>query len=385
MQELSSYELSLLMKRFPTFELSYETISHKKVSNEYDICMAIPLGKKAYAWFTFKEDRDVCYILELNKEKRIFKGTETKIRFDNHLSLGTILYGSIVFDKVYNKQWFVVEDIFFYKGISMKKTSVVKKFYLLEDVMKSTDRIHEYNVGVLDNDVNHVNDIVYKNEIVFMLPFMWYDNTIADVDIHSICNSKKLNELYYNIHHIQYRCSDVTKPYLNVNINKKINTTSHQKIVNKIPENNNFNQNTDCYSHFETVSHTMDYSKPQYKYPTVFQVTADIQFDIYHLFSYGKNKTPVYYNVAYVPNYKKSVFLNGLFRNIKENSNLDCIEESDDEEDFQNMREDKYVDIKKVLLMECVFHTKFKKWIPMKVVNNNSKVVHINNLVKSFQ
>lgn len=30
--------------------------------------------------------------------------------------------------------------------------------------------------------------------------------------------------------------------------------------------------------------------------------------------------------------------------------------------------------------MECAFHTKFKKWVPMRVVNNDNKVVHISKL-----
>jgi hypothetical protein len=126
---------------------------------------------------------------------------------------------------------------------------------------------------------------------------------------------------------------------------------------------------------------TIDINKPQYRYPTVFQVTADIQYDIYHLFAYGKNNTPVYFDVAYIPNYKTSVFMNGLFRNIRENKNLDFIEESDDEDDFQNMNEDKYVDVEKVLFIEFVFNFKFKRWVPVKVVDNRSKIVHISKLI----
>ena len=34
-----------------------------------------------------------------------------------------------------------------------------------------------------------------------------------------------------------------------------------------------------------------------------------------------------------IPDYKTSVFMNDLFRTIKENKNLDLLEESDDEED----------------------------------------------------
>jgi hypothetical protein len=39
--------------------------------------------------------------------------------------------------------------------------------------------------------------------------------------------------------------------------------------------------------------------------------------------------------------------MNQLFRNIKENKNLDYIEESDDEADFEDVREDRFVDLKK--------------------------------------
>ena len=35
--------------------------------------------------------------------------------------------------------------------------------------------------------------------------------------------------------------------------------------------------------------------------------------------------------------------MNTLFRNIKENQNLDALEESDDEEEFENISLDKFV------------------------------------------
>jgi hypothetical protein len=72
--------------------------------------------------------------------------------------------------------------------------------------------------------------------------------------------------------------------------------------------------------------------------------------------------------------------MNGLFRNIRENRNLDYIEESDDEDEFENMHEDKYVDLTKELWMECSFHTKFKRWVPIRVMGKHEKVVHIHKL-----
>ena len=72
--------------------------------------------------------------------------------------------------------------------------------------------------------------------------------------------------------------------------------------------------------------------------------------------------------------------MNGLFRNIRENQNLDSIEESDDEDDFQDTRIDKYVDLAKTLSLECVFQPKFKRWVPLRVVREFGKIIHIGKL-----
>ncbi len=74
--------------------------------------------------------------------------------------------------------------------------------------------------------------------------------------------------------------------------------------------------------------------------------------------------------------------MNGLFRNIKENRNLDALEESDDEDDFQDIRQEKYVDLEKTMILECLFMRKFRKWMPVKAIYNTEKarVVHISKL-----
>ena len=61
-------------------------------------------------------------------------------------------------------------------------------------------------------------------------------------------------------------------------------------------------------------------------------------------------------------------------------SDKDAIEESDDEDDFQNIDADKYVDIHKVLYIECNFNNKFKKWVPNKVVSRREKIAHVSQL-----
>ena len=295
--------------------------------------------------------------MDLNKEKKITKCTQLDnlVDFKTQLSLGTILYGSIVLDETSKKQWFVIEDLMIYKGISMKKTLLNEKLLFLADFMKTAP-----------------HNKIQGKDFVFILPMIWEVNIESELPMQIPDYINKI--IGYNAHHIQYRTKNCIKPYLNVLLTRKI-----------IQGTNTNNKTIKTSTHkFETIRINMDFNKPQYKYPAVFQVTADIQFDIYHLFAFGKNNIPVYYNVAYVPNYKSSVFLNGLFRNIRENKNLDYIEESDDEEDFQNMNEDKYVDINKVVLLECVFNHKFKRWTPIKVVDKYTKVVHLNKLVRDY-
>uniref|UniRef100_A0A6C0D4N1 Uncharacterized protein n=1 Tax=viral metagenome TaxID=1070528 RepID=A0A6C0D4N1_9ZZZZ len=340
-----------LMNRFPQFELSYETISHKKVPEQYDICMAIPTGKKVFIWFTFHQKEDVCYMLDMNKEKRVYQSTKIDIVFDADLSLGTILYGTIVLDEETSVRRFIAEDVFFYKGIQLRKSMMSEKLYFLLQFMSCVSSQYD----------NH-------NNLLFYLPVIWKKDNMT-TDFGRLPNDVKLS-IGYPVHHIQYRSTNETAPFLNFLLSSNINLKQTEKpVYNKpLPE------------FVQYYPMRCDYSKPQYKIPTIFQVSADIQFDIYHLFSFGKNKAPVYYNIAHIPNYDTSVFMNGLFRNIRENRNLDYIEESDDEDEFQNTSLDKYVDTNKTMLVECIFSHKFKKWIPVKAMGRHNKVVHISQL-----
>ena len=349
--ELSQQHIHDLMHRFPSFELSYETISHKKVSPAYNLCLAIPQGKKCYVWFTFHGDKDVCILLDMNREKKITKATIINMEFSNKLELGTVLYGSLI-DEDKPSKFFVIEDIFYYKGISLKRSLKQDKLCIMYDLLQ------------------HVQPTMSTSVIIFTLPVLWEIKNTEDYECPAAIPDSIQSKIGYQVHHIQYRCLHETRPYINVFINRKLNFSA------AVTQDSKKEKVLD----FDTIEIKYDYSKPQYRYPTIFQVTADIQFDIYHLFCYGLNNAPVYYGLAGIPNYKTSVFMNGLFRKIKENANLDAIEESDDEEEFEDTTEDKFVDIQKTLLIECVFNNKFKKWIPMRVVDNSFKVTHVSKL-----
>jgi hypothetical protein len=348
MEQLSP-QIKYALTRFPSAELSYETISHTKVYTNYDIGVAVPHGKKGYMWFTFDRYHDVSYLFEINREKKIVRGNKIEVDFDKSLSVGTLLYGTIISDEGTNA--FLIEDILQYRGISLDTARQLDKLSLLYKLFNQLKPIKSTHLQIY-------------------LPAMWQvkltdtDNAYPSVLPQHLCDN-----LPYTVRHIQYRSSLDKMPFINVFISRNGGVVSlpvQPAIVQK--------------PIFDFVPIRISFTKPQYRYATVFSVTADIQYDIYHLYACGKNNQRVYYNVANVPNYATSVFLNGLFRKIRENSNLDYIEESEDEDDFQNMEEDKYVDMNKTILLECVFDRKFKKWTPMRVMDRRTKIVHISQL-----
>ena len=287
------------------------------------MALAIPSGKKYCAWFSFDHTGDNLYLLDLNKDKKIVKTTKISAEFDNVLAYGTMLYGAMI----PNTNAFIIEDIFIYKGSSMKSMNFGEKSHYIRDFFE--------------------NHMPKSSELIFAMPAFWSDVEIPE------------SEIPYEIHHIQYRSLTSIVPYLNVQINKKpvLDKNVTPTLVKK----------SNVYPNF---------SKPQYKFPTVFQVTADTRYDIYNLYAYGN----IFFNVARVPTYKTSVMMNTLFRKIRENDNLDFIEESEDESEFENMDEYKYVDLNKIVLMECSFNVKFKQWTPIRIVGPSSKIVNITQL-----
>ena len=119
------------------------------------------------------------------------------------------------------------------------------------------------------------------------------------------------------------------------------------------------------YTHAPTRPQPRLNNKQYPVYERIFSIKPDLQNDIYHL-SDPVNKSLV--GTAYIPDYKTSVLMNQLFRNIKENANLDSLEESDSEDEFENDRVDKFVYLDREYTMTCAYNHKFKKWVPLRVV-----------------
>ena len=265
MTALSQHQNDILKQRFPNFELSYETIIHKNVPSNYNLALAIPNGRKSYMWFSFFKDTDLVYLLDLDKDRRITKSSTIPITFDASLSLGTILYGVLLPDV----NVFIIEDIHFYKGISMQSLCTGERLHYVNEFLDAQCKIK-------------------SNDITFNLPVLWYNTATEPEKIQE-------DKIPYPIHHLQYRSLSTVVPFLNFTIVRK-------PIIEK--------ESARVYD--RPVSDIVpDFYKPQYKQSTVFQVSADIQFDIYHLHAYGKGNTPVYFNTAFIPR----VIINGFIPN----------------------------------------------------------------------
>lgn len=99
----------------------------------------------------------------------------------------------------------------------------------------------------------------------------------------------------------------------------------------------------------------------------IFKIKACLNHDEYDIYTIDDNKI---IGKLYVPDYKTSVFLNNIFRNIRENENLDLLEESDCEEDFENISLDKFVNLQMERCVKCIFDTNINMW---KVKNVSNK------------
>jgi hypothetical protein len=358
---LSQEEKEQIISEFPKIKLSYETIIHKKV-NFYDYIIGIPEGKTCFAWFTYFNDKSVCILLEMDKSRNNIKDIKiVNCCFSSSLCYGTIFYGTLFYHM--NNPLFSIEDIFMYKGKYMYKT----------DYNTKLDKI----CYIISNEIKQV---AYNNNIVvFGLPPI--STGYQDFN-------HKLDKIKYKLTAVRYihlnrSNSFLTIPFETYNsvtlesTNQVDNKTSDAITNNKTINNKTINNNTkitnkSCKNETDDVKNSerninIRNEKSDIVTTIVFVIKPDIQNDIYHLYCLNDD----YYGIACIPDYKTSVMMNNLFRNIKENHDLDKLEESDDEEEFENSNVDKFVFLDKSFKMECKYNNKFKKWTPIKLVDNS--------------
>jgi len=334
-----------LLARFPPLELSYENVLHKKVSA--DLYMLIPVGQKAFVLFTYWQDKNVCLVLLLNAQNNICDIKLFSACFDAKLVLGTVIYGTIFSHN--NLTHFTCEDLFYYKGTNVDKgTNITKGANISKgaNITKGTNRFLHKLAILSQMFQTDIKQIAYTSEFLILgLPIMKknYEHALACI-----------NGLPYKIHGINFiSCNSTLDNYV-LGI-YKFHTPN-------LPE-------------------------------AIFTVKPLLSEDIYELYCQAYNIGPSnigpsnigpsnidpsnivpYNSIAFIPSYKCSIMMNSLFRHIKENANLDLLEESDTEDEYENTNISKFVDLEKSYKMRCVYMRKFRKWQPIEVVDEKTPV-----------
>ena len=369
---LTTEQKEEVLRGFPNFKLYCENIAHNKVSNDDIFYSAIPHGKKGYIWFVELNKKPVCMFLQSGKNKEIMDITIVNCCFERKLCYSTILYGTYF---MHNKSmFFSTEDIMYYKGSEVFNFTWHDKLKLLETIF-----------------LNDLKQVAFNETFVVLgLP----------------CMNTNINTFMEQIRQLDYKINAIQTRYFS-----KIGTASYHSLFNKETKQYDYklspkmefykmsgskletpitlSPKMDIHkmTHAKTVSPEMGENKKQlgqslqktgYSYKQkrdlIFRVKPDLQNDIYHLYCI-ENKILTYYDIAFIPDYITSVMMNKLFRNIKENQNLDALEESDDEDEFQDERPDRFVDLTKEFNMKCKFNYKFKKWYPICLVDMQTSIV----------
>ena len=338
-----------LVRDFPNIKLSYENIVYKKVYKP-DYIVATPEGTRCFAWFTALNEKMVCLLMELTPTNQISDVKLAPTCFSNDLAYGTILYGTVVTKS--QSRFFYIEDIFSYKGSTIDRICWGEKLATIRDMLKKGLR-----------------QVLYNNSFVaFGLPLMCKTNEELE---------RRAGTVPYTISSVRFKLFNRTNnylfmPYKNYVADRGLRTPIPIPVppILQVPV---------PIPVPVPVPQQVKQQQTPVNRPTnrelVFLVRADIQNDIYNLYSLTPDQTEEQHSTAHIPDFNTSVMMNKLFRNIKENQNLDALEESDDEEEFENERADKFVYLDRSLKMVCQFNHKFKKWSPIKIADKNSRVI----------
>ncbi len=338
--------MNSILSGFPSIKRSYENIIHKKVYDA-DLIFAIPMGRKCFAWFTECDNKPICYIIDTLENGQLSVVGNFNCCFNRDLSYGTIFYGTFFYHK--NNNYFTIEDIFHYKGRDLARTTWGEKYNLISNILAREMKQVSYNKSFVVFGTPLVSNTV--DSILKLISGVQYK--ISTVQFRSFTNSNHFNYIRY-VELNQSRVSPRMQP-------------QYMPQQHKPPSHHQ----TPSQSQERRPAIRQDKNRSTYR-EMVFCVKPDIQNDVYHLFC-SNNEL---YEYACIPDFKTSVMMNQLFRNIKENVNLDALEESDDEEEFENDKKDRFVFLDKAYNMVCAYNPKFKKWYPLRVADTTAKIAN---------
>jgi hypothetical protein len=318
---LSYEQQDNVRRRFPKdVELSLDNYLPGKV--QADIYEVLPVGKPAFLWFTFFENGHAAFVV--TNTQRGYRYEIVKACFDDELAYGTILSGVFTIRSKEDgtpHSFFCANDVVMYKGVDMRHGT---NFQRLDTLSRAFGNNEVGNLGPTDG------------VITIKTTMMSTDFTVAQGHLN-------------------------TSPYPAYGI-RMFNMRDY-KSIGILPATTGRSISKDIRS--------------------VFLVRANSDPDSYSLFGkrsdtdarYGKEMTNLTnVGLALVPSYSDSVRMNILFRNIRENVSLDYIEESEDEDEFQDINPIKYLIDGAEHKMNCYFSKGCNRWVPESIADGESQI-----------
>lgn len=418
MLRLASTERAAFLKNLPpNIKLSYEVGIHKKdesAAKDYDFCALSPAGTRCLAWATEWNSKHVFAFIELYGEDATNDANLGDVHiqaacFDRGLCYGTVFDGILFKLKhetvlksdalnenfSFSPSYFSIDGIHYYRGQYVHEFSCYKKqleyLFKLFETRQLVQRGYTvygvvFGLPIIKQSMRECLELIptlpYKvsalifrrNDAGSKIERLVYDDTeyTEDGTNSLVSNKTHVHEMPHEMPHETPHCEhDVDEDE-----NESITTSSssmiaamEQPTVKHLPlmpapipapmpahANIALQQKPGMNS-----GGSMNDRQKQVAY---FLVKPDLQNDIYHLFVKERNGKYVEHNIAHVPSYKCSIYMNHLFRNIKENYNLDALEESDDEEEFENINIDRFVYLNREEVMRCIYNERFQRWIP---------------------
>jgi len=342
------------LSRLPRVNFINETYGDQHVHNA-QVITAIPEGQRCLLWFNSTssalssgtentESMNRCVLIELTDANRMGKRYPIKTCFHTSLAYGngTVVLGTL--SHIAKLKTVAIHDIYYYKGTPYNNTKYIDRLTLIGCMFQ-----HE------------IQQISYfTDQFVIGLPLMIPGNmTRSDLLNH-------LQSTPYPVAKAQYHYNDrKDNSFVNVSMSNIVTPPIGKNINHQ--HGNKYHNNHNNYQSIRNGKMRIQ--------DAVFLVSPDIQNDIYRI-----ETIDGFYGFAAIQSYDTSKFMNKLFRKIKENGNLDLLEESDDEDDFENVAEDKYVYIDKTYRLLCRYLPKINKWEPYKTASRGSHLTNANEI-----
>jgi len=344
-------------------EIYYETSVHKKFLA--DVYAVIPKGRKCVLWFK----QNQCWMFQIarrpytpntntNTNSPFIHGTvqyeEARMihmPFTNaawYAGQGTMIYGTCVFEKRKDVQKrFSVENVIWLCGEKQPDNGTLGRFSAFFDAYSQERAKHHFQLHM------PIMHSAFNDAVRDAIKITSYEVFCIQ---HRFLNRPCIEFKNLAMSHIDIDATSVVdKPLF---FPKQANTSSvAPSVATRAPS-----VAPSVATRATASATTATASLVQYKSQTrTFVIAPDAQNDIYYVLRSSDEPITANTMIAHIPNYKTSVMMNALFRNIKENRNLDALEESDEEDEALIP----FVDVNKRVRMSCTFSARFKRWQPV--------------------